>query len=313
MRIVRNWPALEESARGASIAIGNFDGLHKGHQAVLAAMMQQAEALGAKPAVMTFEPHPRRFFNPDAPVLRLFPLHHKLRLLQLMGVEIVYALRFNAEFAKLSAEQFMQEVLVDGLGARAVVTGDDFCFGKKRMGSRHSLSTFAEATGAFAYEAVGAQKHEDTVYSSSTIRDYVQQGEMQEAARLLGRPYSIRGRVQHGDKRGREMGFPTANIAAPRILKPRYGVYAVRAILPDGSVHQGVANWGKRPTVGGLREWLEVHLFDVQPDLYGQEVEITFATYLRDEQAFAGLEELKTQIARDCDAARTYFAEGRAA
>lgn len=313
MRVVRHIEKLDESARGAAIAIGNFDGLHKGHHAVLAAMSHHAEALDAPRAVMTFDPHPRRFFRPDSPTQKLYPLSHKLRLLELLGVEIVYLLRFNAAFASQTAEAFMQDVLVEALDAKAVVTGYDFCFGKARSGNAEKLAAFAESTQHFIFEAVAPQKQDDTVYSSSTIRDYVSQGRVTDAAALLGRPYSITGTVRRGEQLGRSLGFPTANIRIPSILKPKYGVYAVRAILADETVHAGVANFGKRPTVDGLNELLEVHLFDFDKDIYGQRIEIAFADFLRPEHAFASVDELKAQIAEDCETARATLKGERAA
>ncbi len=304
MRIVRNIQGLAPAHKGAAIAIGNFDGLHKGHHAVLRRMMEQAERMGVPKAVMTFEPHPRRFFKPDLPIRRIYPLHHKLRLLEMLGVEIVYLLPFNAQMADLSAQDFMQQILQDGLEAKTVITGYDFCFGKGRSGNCANLQGFAEQTDAFSYEAVEAQKLDEEIYSSTAIRGAIEEGNMEAAARLLGRPYSVIGRVKHGDARGREMGFPTANISLPTLLKPAYGVYAVRVSLPDGKLQNGVANWGVRPTMDGMREWLEVHLFDFKGDLYGQRLEVALMSKLRNEQRFDSLDALKAQIAKDCSHAK---------
>lgn len=313
MRIIRHIEDIDDASRGASIAIGNFDGLHKGHHAVLATMQNHAEKLNAPRAIMTFEPHPRRFFRPDSPARKLYPLHHKLRLFQMLGIEVVYLLRFNAAFASLTASGFMQTILVDALNAKAVITGDDFCFGNQRSGNAQKLAAFAQETESFAYQAVTAQKKEDVVYSSSTIRDYVRAGRVEDAASLLGRPYSIIGRVRKGAQLGRELGFPTANIMLPDMCKPHYGVYAIRAILPDGTVHAGVANFGKRPTVDGATELLEVHLFDFSDGLYGLPIEVAFMAHLRGEQPFDSVDALKAQIAKDCDAARTILNAKRVA
>ncbi|MFD2261616.1 bifunctional riboflavin kinase/FAD synthetase [Lacibacterium aquatile] len=287
---------LPTTLRGATLVLGNFDGIHPGHQAVISA----AKAVGAKTIVVTFEPHPRRLFRPDTPPFRLTPPGPKLRALQAQGIDGVIALRFNRRLAAMSAEDFVNEILVRALGAGHVVVGEDFCFGQSRQGNLASL----RADGRFRVTGVPAIATHGTIFSSTEIRTLLSDGRPDEAARLLGHPFTIEGHVRHGDKRGRTIGFPTANIGLGSYIRPKFGVYAVR--VPG--VGQGVANLGRRPTFGGFDDRLEVHLFDFSGDLYGRRLQVQLVSFLRQEQKFDGLDALKAQIALDAAEARHLLA-----
>jgi riboflavin kinase/FMN adenylyltransferase len=303
MRIFRDWRGLPADARGAAVALGNFDGVHLGHAAVLRA------AHAARPdvtlAVLTFEPHPREVFRPDDPPFRLTLSKARTDALARLGVGIVYELPFDAAFSLMEAEAFVAEVLGAGLGARHLAGGPDFAFGHRRGGNMALLAARAEALG-IGLSVVPPVSDGDGPISSSRIRRALQDGYPERAAAALGRPWSIRGEVAHGDKRGRTIGFPTANIALGRHLEPARGVYAITATLPDRRLVQGVANIGRRPTVNaGPESRLEVHLFDFDEDLYGQDLDVALHAYLRGEQKFAGLDALKAQIAVDASTARS--------
>lgn len=300
-RHYRDWPAHWQHG---VVAIGNFDGLHLGHQAVIAQLMRAADAADAPPIILCFEPHPRRFFQPGSPRLRLMRLAEKVRQLEKMGVQAMLVQRFNRAFSELSAEAFIREVLVAAMQARIVMTGEDFMFGHRRTGNAQLLAQYAEQTGAFRYHPVAPVGNTgEGKYSSSKVREHLRQGEIALAAAMLGRPYRLCGRVIHGDQRGRTIGFPTANILPPPVLLPRLGVYAVRGEY-CGKPLAGVANLGCRPTVKGERIQLEVHWFDFNADLYGETLCVELVAHLRDEQRFDNLEVLKAQIAQDVQAAR---------
>jgi riboflavin kinase/FMN adenylyltransferase len=292
-----------------AVAIGNFDGLHRGHRAVLARMQDHAAKAGLVPAVLTFEPHPRQFFKPGAPAFRLERLADKLQHLQATGVQRVFALRFNAVFAALSAEQFLEQVLRYGMQARAVVTGENFAFGAKRGGDTALLNAWGAAHG-IATDAVPPVTVGGQVCSSSAVRAALAEGAMETATALLTRPYRLVGRVLHGDKRGRQIGFPTANIQpVTTLMLPRYGVYVVRTVI-EGKTVGGVANIGLRPTVGGdTRPRFEVHLFDYEGDLYGKKLAVDLLTHVRAEKRFDSFAELTHQIEQDAHAARQYLQE----
>lgn len=310
LRVVRASVGLPVELRGAAIAIGNFDGLHRGHRAVLTAMLERAKALNIPPAVMTFEPHPRMFFTPGHAPHRIEPLHCKLRRLREMGVEIVYIHRFNKALSSLSAEDFAGGILSEKLGIKYVVTGEDFVFGHQRGGNSATLAQMAQ-DGLFGYSAVPALEVVGAPCSSSRIRAHLAAAEMTQAAELLGRPYEISGRVAHGDGRGRSLGAPTANLLLHDIFLPAYGVYAVRYRPSDGrlrdEVHgwrDGVANLGVRPTFGGSEPRLEVHGFDECHDLYGQRLRVRLLSYLRPEQKFDSGAALRERIAEDIQHAK---------
>lgn len=306
MQLIRTLP--ERSDRPTAIAIGNFDGLHRGHAAVLEAMLQAAETNGLTPSVLTFEPHPRRLFAPQAALFRLEVLAVKLRRLKAAGVARVYMPRFTAAFAQITAEAFMREVLGQSLGAQAVVTGENFVFGHGRGGNVALLRQWGTAQQVRIL-TVPPFLADGMACSSSAVRAAIEAGDMARAEALLGRPYGIAGRVRHGDGRGTGLGFATANLALPPGCKiPAYGVYAARARV-GADIFGGVANLGVRPTVQrAAGPNLEIHLFDTQAMLYGQRMEVDFYTRLRGEQQFASFAELSAQIARDCDVAKSVLA-----
>jgi riboflavin kinase/FMN adenylyltransferase len=307
MRVLRHYAPLAAPDRGSAVAIGNFDGLHLGHQAVIAETRHAAHRIGAPVAVLTFEPHPRSFFRPNDPPFRLTPLRLKARVIESLGIDLLFVVRFDAEFANLSAGRFIAEVIDSGLGARHVVTGYDFVFGHKRGGNAALLERLA-ATHNYSYTAVSPVATESgEIYSSTQIRRYLEEGKPKAAARLLGRPWEIEGRVETGKQLGRTIGFPTANIRLAEVLQPAKGVYAVRAGVDRGADTEwiaGVANFGNRPTVDGKSVWLEVHLFDFAGDLYGKHLRVQFIDFLRPEQKFPSFDDLKRQIAADGEQAR---------
>jgi riboflavin kinase/FMN adenylyltransferase len=312
MRVFRHTNATGD-ARGAVVAAGNFDGVHLGHQAVLGEAKALAKSLGAPFAVLTFEPHPRAVFQPGLPPFRLTPFRAKSLVLETLGVDLLFTLHFDLAFAQKTAEEFVAEVLVAGLGAKAVVVGYDFVFGNKRRGNSELLKTEGPKHG-FAVKIVSpVAAPGGVVYSSTQIREHLVAGRPREAAALLGRPWEIDGRVEVGDKIGRTIGFPTANIDLADYLRPAPGVYAVRAGIEDGGKtewHDGAANLGWRPTVGGKDLRFETNLFDFSGDLYGKHLRVALVERLRPEQRFDGLDALKAQIAADCQKAREILASG---
>ncbi|CAK0778140.1 Riboflavin kinase / FMN adenylyltransferase [uncultured Gammaproteobacteria bacterium] len=313
MRLFWHHVHLPDIARDAVVAVGNFDGLHRGHQAVIEAAGGLAHAAGARLAVLTFEPHPRSVFRPADPPFRLTPYRVKVRRLETLGVDFLYLIRFDPAFRERSAESFVREVLVADLGARHVVAGWDFRFGRGRDGDVASLTGLG-ATLGLGVTGVGPVADGDgQVFSSTRVRDALLGGRPREAATVLGRAWEIEGRVETGDRRGRTIGFPTANVELGDYLRPAFGVYAVRAGVDVGAAtvwHDGVANLGRRPTVGGLAERLEAHLFDFNEDLYGRHLRVQLIEFLRPEQRFESLEQLRDQIVRDCRAARAALAAG---
>lgn len=303
MELIRHLPIRSERAR--AIAIGNFDGLHLGHQAVIAAMTEIAAARTLTPSLLTFEPHPRRFFSPAAPGFRIMRLSEKLTTLKQLGVESVAMPRFNAAFATMPAETFLSSVLGEQLGAQAVITGENFAFGHKRGGDITMLKTWGAQNNVHIITVPPVAIH-GSVCSSSAVRTAIIAGDMALATTLLGRDYTLTGRITHGQARGRQLGFPTANIPLPTdLLLPPYGVYAVRATL-DGTTYNSVANLGIRPTIGDItRPVLEVHLFDFAADIYNKRMHVSLIAAIRPEMKFNGLDALRAQIASDCEAART--------
>jgi riboflavin kinase/FMN adenylyltransferase len=303
MRIFRTWRDLPDDARGASVALGNFDGMHLGHAKVIRA------AHGADPsarlAVLTFEPHPRELFRPEDPPFRLTLSAERAALCEALGVALLFELPFDREFSLMPADAFVTNVLRDGLGAHHLACGPDFAFGHRKGGDTHFLAARAEALG-IGLTVVTPLADEAGPLSASRIRRALQDGYPERATASLGRPWAIGGVVAHGDKRGRTIGFPTANIALGRHLEPARGVYAVTVTLPDGTQRRGVANIGRRPTVNaGPESRLEVNLFDYDGDLYGSELSVALHAFLRGERKFAGLDELRAQIALDAaEAAR---------
>lgn len=286
-----------------ALAIGNFDGVHLGHQALLQRLVTGAQARELKPAVMTFEPHPREFFTPEQAPARLTSLREKLEWFAEAGVEYVYVCHFNARFAKVSAQDFMQRILREALDARAILVGEDFRFGAGRKGA---LSDFISA----GFDLIGLPQVElDGVRVSSTaVREALARGDLDRAAALLGRPYSMSGKVVHGDKLGRQLGYPTANVHMRHDRPPLFGIYAVKLEGLGEAYLPGVASLGVRPTLKHLgKPTLEVHLFDFDRDIYGQHVRVHFLHKIRDEMKFADLATLKDWIAADERQARQYF------
>ena len=311
MRFFRHYAGIPGDARGGVVAVGNFDGVHCGHQVVLGGAREAARAAGVPLGVLTFEPHPRRFFQPDTPPFRLTPLRIKARHLAAFGVDVLYVLQFDGGLSRLSAADFVRDVLVDGLGAARVVVGADFCFGRQRQGNADYLRAQGDELG-FGVDVVAPVADDGgAVYSSSAIRKHLREGRPGEAADLLGHLWEIEGRVLTGDQRGRTIGFATANVALGDYVPPARGVYAVCAGVDAGDDTEwldGVANFGVRPTVDGTTLLLEVHLFDFDGDLYGRHLRVALVDYIRAEQKFAGLEALKAQISADGERARACLA-----
>ena len=304
-----HWQKIPASWKGGVVALGNFDGVHKGHQALLARTARHAQALDAPLLVLTFEPHPRRFFVPDTGPFRLTMPPAKLRLLEQYGVQAVLAQHFDTAFAALSADAFVDDVLLGGLGARHVVCGYDFTFGARRGGNVEMLREMGAKKG-FGVTVLDPVMREGEIYSSTRIREALRAGWASEAAELLGHDWEIEGVVEMGDQRGRTIGFPTANVALGEHLRPRFGVYAVR-VLVDGQWRDAVANLGRRPTFGKLQENFEVHLFDFSGDLYNKTLRVALIDFIRPEMKFAGLDQLKAQIAADGQAARAILKASR--
>ncbi|MCC5995255.1 MAG: bifunctional riboflavin kinase/FAD synthetase [Oceanicaulis sp.] len=305
MTVSHGFHAVPDAARGAVAALGNFDGVHRGHQAVLAEAAALARTLDAPAGAAVFTPHPRRVFQPGAPPFALMNEAQRVRALQAAGAGVIHHIPFDRALAAMSPERFVDEVLHAGLGLRGVVTGADFCFGKDRAGNAQMLRALGEARAMAVRiaEPVGdgpaAQK-----ISSSDVRQALREGDPARAAALLGRPFAIEGEVVEGDRRGRTLGFPTANVALGEYVRPAFGVYAVRVDTGAGEGLAGVANIGRRPTVEGLEARLEAHVFDFNADLYGQVIGCELIAFIRPEQRFDGLDALRAQIAADCETAR---------
>lgn len=308
MKIVGGDCRLPADLRGGALALGNFDGVHKGHQAVIGAAVAAARKAGVPALVATFDPHPSRFFRPDAPPFALTTQAQKLRLFAGLGLDGAVVIPFDQALASLSAEEFARDWLAERLGISHVVTGEDFTFGKGRSGHADLLPALGQPLG-FTAEAVRpvTQGGEGAV-SSTRIRSALAEGDTAEATRLLTRPFTVAATVIHGAKLGRSIGVPTINQQLGDYVRPRYGVYAVRVRLPDGSVAQGVANLGIRPMFTPPVELLETWILDWSGDLYGQTPEVELIAWLRPELKLDGLEALKAQIARDAEAARAALA-----
>lgn len=306
MQLVRGLHNLRPRHRGCVATIGNFDGVHRGHQAILKRLRERAAELQVPACVVIFEPQPREFFAPETAPARLARLRDKLELLAAEGVERVVCLAFNRRLRELSAAQFVQQVLVDGLGIRHLEIGDDFRFGCDRAGDFDFLRQ-AGAEHGFTVEAAATVELDGERISSTRVREALAAGDFVLAERLLGRAYSISGRILHGQKLGRQLGAPTANVQLKRRKAPLHGVYLVSA-RANGQRHAGVANIGVRPSVcGDGKAHLEVHLLDFSGDIYGHRMTVAFHHKLRDEQRFASLEALKTAIDADIAAARAYW------
>lgn len=308
MRIFRHIADVPEALKGAVVAVGNFDGVHLGHQALIAEARAYAAERGAPLAVLVFEPCPKEFFRPGAEPFRLTPFRAKARLIAGLGADALFALPFDAEMAHRTAQQFVMDILVAGLDVGCVIVGADFRFGHGRAGDTAVLAYMGEMEGfgTVIFPTIPGPSGEKV--SSTGIRTALKEGRPDIAARLMGHPFSIEGHVGHGDKRGHKLGYPTANMPLDGYLRPAYGIYAVRAsILEEDrvvSTYGGVANLGIRPMFESAEPLLEAHLFDYSGDLYGRHLAVDLIDYLRPEAKFATIDELKSQIERDIEAAR---------
>ncbi|MDP2573932.1 bifunctional riboflavin kinase/FAD synthetase [Vibrio penaeicida] len=306
MELIRGIHNIKPRHKGCVLTIGNFDGVHLGHQQVLKQVSQQAQNMGLPTMVMTFEPQPMEFFARNKAPARLTRLRDKIVQLNKLDIRRLLCVNFNANFSSMSAEGFIRDLLVAQLDVKFLVVGDDFCFGKGRKGNFEMLKSAGEELG---FEVVSTQsfKMDQLRVSSTAIREALATDDFSHAEKMLGRPYSINGRVSHGRKLGRTIGFPTANIPLKRCVSPVSGVYVVEVNGIDGSVYGGVANIGQRPTVDGIRQQLEVHLFDFNSNLYGKQLEVSLLHKLRDEIKFDSLDALTAQIELDAEAARVWL------
>ena len=302
MDIFHGYDHVPPGARGAAVAIGNFDGVHKGHQALIARTREAARGLGVRTAALVFEPHPREFFQPARPLFRLTPLPQKLKLLEIYGVELTYVIAFEQELASMSAETFVERVLVAGLGIGHVVIGHNFLFGRSRTGNAGQMADLGRTFG-FGVSVVPPVGDGGEMYSSSAVRAELAQGDITGAAEMLGHRWKVEGVVQGGARRGTGLGYPTANIALGKGATIAHGIYAVHVGV-DGARHQGAAYLGTRPTFDDGSPVLEVFLFDFDGDLYGRTIEVEFVEFLRGDRKFDGPEALKAQMDVDCARAR---------
>ncbi len=312
MQILRHYEGVPEGLAGGVAVLGNFDGVHRGHQAVFARAAAIARAAAAPLVAVTFEPHPRSFFRPDDPPFRLTPFRNKAHRLEALGIDLLLVLHFDAALHRMPAADFVDAVLVEGLAASHVVVGYDFVFGHNRGGDTVFLKDAGARKGFGVTVVEPVTSDGDEIFSSTRIRDYLKAGNPAAAAALLGRPFEFEGRVMHGNAMGRELGYPTANLGFGEYLRPAYGIYAVRVGIdrPDALTwHDGVASFGVRPTIGeDLEPVLEAYIFDFSGDLYGVHLRVRLIDYLRPELKFAGLEALRDQIADDCARARAILA-----
>ncbi len=308
MERLDNIGGVSAHLRGAVIALGNFDGFHLGHQAVVGRAIAWAQAESRPVIVATFDPHPMRLFRPETPPFRLTTLDQRERLFAEAGADAMMVFHFTRELADKSAEEFVA-MLIGPYAAAGVVTGEDFTFGKDRSGNVTRLRELGAGHGLRAESVAPVADESGQPVSSSRIREALRSGDCPTATRLLTRPFAIEGVVQHGAKLGRTLDFPTANMALGSYLRPAYGVYAVRGLLPDGRLIDGVANLGIRPMFDPPKELLETYFFDFAEDLYDQTIEVQLIAHLRPEEKYDGLDALKAQIERDCAAARHILAQ----
>ncbi|MCG9660939.1 bifunctional riboflavin kinase/FAD synthetase [Vibrio mediterranei] len=306
MELIRGIHNLKSQHHGCVLTIGNFDGVHLGHQRVLEQVKKKALLLGLPAVVMTFEPQPMELFAKDKAPARLTRLRDKFELLEAMHLDRLLCVNFNRRFASMSPESFIKDLLVNKLGVKFLVIGDDFRFGKGREGNFDMLKKAGEE---FGFEVVNTASFcvEDTRVSSTAIRQALASDHLDESAEMLGRHYTLSGRVAHGQKLARDFGFPTANISLKRYVSPVRGVYAVQVYGVDSQPLPGIANVGKKPTVAGITPDLEVHIFDFEGNLYGKQIEVALLHKIRDEKKFESLELLKQQIELDADVARVWL------
>ncbi len=305
LRVIRGWQDLSPGDRGAALAMGSFDGVHRGHQRVIALAARAAGEIGAPLGVITFDPHPRVYFRPGEPAFRLMQPDQQARALEALGVDILYVLPWDAELANMTDRGFAARVLHHGLGARHVAVGFDNSFGKDRTGSPQTMRAYGQELGFGVSVAEPVEDGAGEKFSSTHVREALREGRPGDAAAILGRPFAVEGAVQRGRQLGRKLGFPTANVALGDYVIPRFGVYATRTRLPDGRHVPGVANLGVNPTIEGVRvPLLEVWLFDFDEDIYDQVIETDLVAFLRPEEKFDGLEAMTSQVMRDAQAAR---------
>ncbi|WP_417659758.1 bifunctional riboflavin kinase/FAD synthetase [Pseudidiomarina sp.] len=309
MQLIRGIHNIRPKHRGCVLTIGNFDGVHLGHQAVLAQVKAQALARGVPATVMTFEPQPQELFQPDKAPARLTNFREKHLALRAQGIDRHVVIEFSRKFANLPAREFIEKVLVEQLGVQFLVVGDDFRFGHGREGD---FAMLQQAGAELGFEVVDTHSYrqQQQRVSSTAIRQALTAGDFSQAAAMLGRPYAFEGRVVHGEKKGRTIGFPTANIQLKRLHSPLQGVFAVTVETADGRRHAGVANVGRRPTLNGERMQLEVHIFDYTGDLYGRQLKVIPTQFIRGEQKFADFAQLKQQIEADAEKAKAILAVG---
>ena len=311
MQVFRHHSELPDALRGSVVAAGNFDGVHRGHQIVIADAQAVARAAVVPLTVLSFEPHPRSVFRPDDPPFRLTPFRIKARLLQALGIDLHMVLHFDLDFSRRSADWFVEQVLLAGLGASHVAIGYDFCFGHQRQGNAEALLSYGRKHGFGVTVVTQASDESGGKYSSSAARALLQEGRTRDAAEILGRAWEVEGRVESGDKRGRELGYRTANMAMGEFLRPAFGVYAVRAAIDEGAElewHDGVANVGIRPMYAVEEPLMEAHIFDFDGDLYGRHLRVQLVERLRPEMKFDSVEGLIDQMDRDSENARRALA-----
>jgi riboflavin kinase/FMN adenylyltransferase len=305
LRVIRGWKDLPQGDRAAAVAMGNFDGVHRGHQQVIALAAKAAGELGCQLGVITLDPHPRVYFRPDEPAFHLMKPDQQARALEALGVDILYVLPLTPELANMTDREFATQVLHEGLGARHVAVGFDNSFGKARTGSPETMRAYGAELGFGVSVAAPVEDEAGEKFSSTAVREALREGRPQEAARILGRPFAIEGEVQRGRQLGRKLGYPTANVALADYVIPKFGVYATRTRLPDGRDVPGVANIGINPTIEGVRApLLEVWLFDFDEDIYDQVIETQLIAFLRPELKFDGLDAMTAQVMKDAQAAR---------
>lgn len=308
MQVVHGYSHVPITARAATIAIGNFDGVHRGHRALISETVAKAKELGRASGVMIFEPHPREFFQPSEPLFRLTPLNRKLALFEKLGLKLAFVQNFDQHFAQLSAQEFIERVLVAGLGVSHVIIGYDFYFGHKRAGNPQMLVE-AGCNLGFGVTVVAPVAEAGEVFSSSAVRVYLAQGDVKGATHVLGDTWRVQGKIVGGAKRGTGMGFPTANIPMPKGTALAHGIYAVRAHV-DGAVHNAAAYLGTRPTFDNGMPVLEVFLIDFTGDLYGHDMEVEFVDFIREDRKFHSAEALVVQMEEDVAKIRAVLAAG---
>lgn len=305
IRVIRGWKDLPPGDRGAALAMGNFDGVHLGHQKVIELAARAAEALSAPLGVITFDPHPRVYFRPDEPAFRLMKTDQQARALEKLNVDMLYVLPLTAELAGMTDREFATRVLHEGLGARHVAVGFDNSFGKGRTGTPQTMKAYGQEMGFGVSVAEPVGDGGVAKFSSTAVRDALREGRPEVAAEVLGRPFAIEGPVQRGRQLGRKLGFPTANVDLADYVTPRFGVYATRTRLSDGRELAGVANIGVNPTVTGVtKPLLEVWLFDFDEDIYDRVIETDLIAFLRPEEKFSSLEVMTQQVMADAARAR---------